>query len=549
MKFLNHVLICLFALSLLSQSHPISVYGSWGSQKYKSQIRETYIDQEIEIIPQENKICMGFGTFSLGDFHYVKTLDKLFFREDSIKVKIKKIDFEDETITAKLFHPEYGFGSITFFFDEKQYKSTDAIKFKEVLESSLSRAMLNKVVINSETGKYHLPSCNHLPQADNSEIIDREQAVQGGFTPCGFCFKHFIYLPDYLLEQSMARKMSASLRYYSPISENSAEQLTLSKTGKKVLSSWPVELLGYDYRFTLVNSSSVNAFALPGGHVFVTTSLYRSLEDPLELEAVLSHEIAHVERRHTLKSFRKQQRVRQTQAFMAAMGGTMAGMAASRGNYGTANSALAISVTMMALTELTNRGYSKEHEREADLFANLYFDQNGLDKKWLSSMFKKLQFVSLCELADPDPDSRTHPQLRERIDTIDSTKFKTLDGNILFCSDKRLRQLYIEPLFMSSVGSKTTLFIFIDNNNFVSKKMHSFEAEGTYLTIKSGTKSVRFKYIKNSTVFTEFGAILTFKYNNKKNLELTEFTDIGIEIEETERGISALGKRFKFSSL
>ena len=206
MKFTQNLLICSFVFVMFFQG---SAQGFWGGSKHKTKIREAFIGSEIVIIPQENKIHTGFGSFSAGDFYYVKSLDKIFFRDEEISVSIKEIDFDDETITANLFHPKYGFGDISFIFSEEQYENTDVEKFREVLESSLVRPDLGNVVVNHKTGKYHLPSSNHHPLESSANTVSRALAEQEGMEPCGFCFKHFIYLPDYKLEQMMARNAAA----------------------------------------------------------------------------------------------------------------------------------------------------------------------------------------------------------------------------------------------------------------------------------------------------------------------------------------------------
>ena len=57
-----------------------------------------------------------------------------------------------------------------------------------------------------------------------------------------------------------------------------------------------------DYRFYIINSPAVNAFALPGGHVYVTRGLIERTESGTELAAVLAHEIGHVAARHGVRS-------------------------------------------------------------------------------------------------------------------------------------------------------------------------------------------------------------------------------------------------------
>ena len=68
---------------------------------------------------------------------------------------------------------------------------------------------------------------------------------------------------------------------------------------------------GIHYRFHVVNSAAMNAFALPGGQIFVTTGLIRFLESEAELAAVLGHEIAHVDLRHCVERYQYEYRLKQ----------------------------------------------------------------------------------------------------------------------------------------------------------------------------------------------------------------------------------------------
>lgn len=60
------------------------------------------------------------------------------------------------------------------------------------------------------------------------------------------------------------------------------------------------------YHFTVIDSTEVNAFALPGGYVYVTTGILQKMHDEAELGAVLGHEIGHVVQRHALKLVQRQ---------------------------------------------------------------------------------------------------------------------------------------------------------------------------------------------------------------------------------------------------
>lgn len=63
---------------------------------------------------------------------------------------------------------------------------------------------------------------------------------------------------------------------------------------------------GLAYSFTVLDAPDVNAFACPGGFVFITTGILKNLKDEAELAAVLGHEVGHVVKQHTLKRMQRQ---------------------------------------------------------------------------------------------------------------------------------------------------------------------------------------------------------------------------------------------------
>lgn len=86
---------------------------------------------------------------------------------------------------------------------------------------------------------------------------------------------------------------------YGGLDRDEAESTRLNLVGKSLArySSRP----GLDWRFSLLNSETVNAFSAPSGYVFITKGLYAQLADDDALAAILSHEIAHITEKHALK--------------------------------------------------------------------------------------------------------------------------------------------------------------------------------------------------------------------------------------------------------
>ena len=92
------------------------------------------------------------------------------------------------------------------------------------------------------------------------------------------------------------REAAKQVEEQLPLMNDSQVQSFVSHIGERLAESIPREFQHSEFRYTfkVVNVSDINAFALPGGPVFITEALYRMLGSPDEIAAVLGHEIGHV---------------------------------------------------------------------------------------------------------------------------------------------------------------------------------------------------------------------------------------------------------------
>ena len=137
-------------------------------------------------------------------------------------------------------------------------------------------------------------------------------------------------------------------------------QETVTSAGERVLDGWPTPLKGYRYRFRVVDADEINAFAVPTGHIFVTRGLVESLETEDELAAILAHEIAHVESRHSYRRWRNARNVSRFSGIAAAFAGVSDNVADD----------IVVAMTSFA-AQLFMSGHGRDREREADLFCEL----------------------------------------------------------------------------------------------------------------------------------------------------------------------------------
>lgn len=125
-----------------------------------------------------------------------------------------------------------------------------------------------------------------------------------------------------------------------------------------------------EYTFTIIDSPEINAFALPGGYVYVNRGLLTFMNTEADLAAVLAHEIGHITARHGV-----QQQARGTLARTAAQVGGVVTAVATGSNY--VGSQISEVASIWAQTGLS--GFGREHELEADSLGAEYIKEAGYD--------------------------------------------------------------------------------------------------------------------------------------------------------------------------
>ncbi len=167
------------------------------------------------------------------------------------------------------------------------------------------------------------------------------------------------------------------------------------------------ERSGLGYRFRVTNLNDINAFALPGGFVYVNRALIAAADNESELASVLAHEISHVVARHSVEQFEKAQKYNLGLGLLGAILGDRRGALLDLTRYGaqvTANGFL--------------MKYSRKAETEADTLGvrNLY--AAGYNLTGMVSFFEKLQSLRQRQPNVLESFFSSHPNLNERIGNI-----------------------------------------------------------------------------------------------------------------------------------
>lgn len=199
-----------------------------------------------------------------------------------------------------------------------------------------------------------------------------------------------------------AEQHTQIIKEYGGVYNNAALQSYVNSIGQKVARN--TERPEVNYTFTLLDSPVVNAFALPGGYVYVTRGLLAVANDEAELASVLGHEVGHITARH--------QAARYSQSLLTSLGATVIGAA-----VGDANISRALGVG----NNLYISSYSRDQESQADQLGIRYLDRSGYDTTamagFLSSMGQYTTTESRIEGKDDQQFSyfSSHPQTADRV--------------------------------------------------------------------------------------------------------------------------------------
>ncbi len=167
----------------------------------------------------------------------------------------------------------------------------------------------------------------------------------------------------------------------------------------------------FEFKFHLINAVEPNAFAVPGGYIFVTTGLLVLAEDEQEIAGVLSHEIAHVTGRHISQLIEKSKRLN-----IASMAAILVAMLAGGGGAGSqAGATMAI-----ATAEALALKYTREMEVDADQNSLKYMIKAGYDPYGMITFLNKIYKTSLTSGPQIPPYLSTHPAIESRISLLEN---------------------------------------------------------------------------------------------------------------------------------
>jgi predicted Zn-dependent protease len=212
-------------------------------------------------------------------------------------------------------------------------------------------------------------------------------------------------------EIGIGRDVASRLLGAAPLVADARMQRYVNNVGRWLAAQ--TERADLPWQFGVLDSPNVNAFAVPGGTIFITRGLLDRMRNEAELAGVLGHEIAHVLRKHHLKAIQKG-------AQSALAGDAMS--AALKDRAGAARDKL-----IAFGTEMYSRGLDKSDELEADRLGVVIAARAGYDAYGLPSVLQTLQAMNAQDSALALM-FKTHPAPGERLDTLGEKMQPVLDA-------------------------------------------------------------------------------------------------------------------------
>ncbi len=199
-------------------------------------------------------------------------------------------------------------------------------------------------------------------------------------------------------EITIGQETASMVERFLPVDTDPVALARVRRIGRRLVAA--LQGADYPYEFHVVEQPEINAFALPGGYVYIYRGLLQLLPGDEALAFVMGHEISHVSRRHSIRQFEK------NFLLSAGLSAILAGVGA-RG-YGDAAA---------VVRELTGLAFTRKDEAEADDVGIRLMSRAGFDPRAARDAMLVVKRAGDGEKGDPDL-LRSHPAPEQRIERL-----------------------------------------------------------------------------------------------------------------------------------
>lgn len=241
-----------------------------------------------------------------------------------------------------------------------------------------------------------------LAQRKNSDVdnIGNRDVNTGGALGGIFSDWNFTSLEE---EIALGRELSAEVERQVKFVDDPVITEYVNRVGQNLVRNSDAQV---PFTFRVIEDDSINAFALPGGFVFINTGILTTADEEAEFAGVLSHEIAHVTARHGTENATKNQVLNLATLPLIFLGG-IAGFAVRQ--------AASIAIPMQYMQ------FTRGAEKEADYLGAQYAYKAGYDPGAAVTFFEKVQARETAKPGTMNSLFATHPPTEDRIEEVQVT--------------------------------------------------------------------------------------------------------------------------------
>lgn len=200
-------------------------------------------------------------------------------------------------------------------------------------------------------------------------------------------------------EWQLGSQLAAQVTGRVKVVDDAAALIYLRSVGERIHAQ--TKLANRPFEFEIVDDPRVDAFSLPGGHIYVTTGLIARADKADMLAGVLAHEISHVVARHVIRQIEEQEGAKVIDAVLSGQ-----------------NSAALDRILAQIAAGGTMARFSRADERQADDMGLQFMAAAGFDPHGMLDVYRKLLGLDRTEASAVAQFFADHPGAQDRIDDI-----------------------------------------------------------------------------------------------------------------------------------
>lgn len=199
-------------------------------------------------------------------------------------------------------------------------------------------------------------------------------------------------------EVSLGNQFDSQIRSEDKVLDDPEWQQYFNQIGQSIVAV--CDRKDIEYHFTVIDSKDVNAFATPGGYVYIYTGLLHLMDSEAQLAAVTAHEVSHIVARHSVKRLQ------------TVMGISILEQLAFGGDQSNLKDVVNVGVGIAL------QGYSRQDEHQADEYGVIYMTKAGYNPEGAVELFEKLATLGDGQTNVFEQLAASHPDTKSRIDAV-----------------------------------------------------------------------------------------------------------------------------------